>query len=68
MLSSSLGQHILDYEQSHGFVILAFITFDGSAKSHDHILHYNQAMTPNAGNDLLFCKVFSDNLQGPALA
>ena len=68
MLSSPLGQHILDYEPPRGFVIPAFATFDGSTDPYDHMLHYNQAMILNAGNDLLLCKVFSASLQGPALA
>ena len=41
MISSPLGQHILDYEQPCGFAIPAFTTFDGSANPYDHILHYN---------------------------
>ena len=45
MLSSPLGQHILDYEPSRGFVIPYFSMFDGSANPYDHMLHYNQAMT-----------------------
>ena len=31
MLSSPLGQHILDYEPPRGFFIPAFATFDGSS-------------------------------------
>ena len=38
MLSSPLGQHILDYEPPHGFVIPAFCTFDGSTDPYDHML------------------------------
>ena len=41
MLSSSLGQHILDYEPPCRFFIPAFATFDGSTNPYDHILHYN---------------------------
>ena len=59
MLSSPLGQHILDYEPPCGFVIPSFGTFDGSAAPYDHILHYNQAMILNVSNDRLLCKVFS---------
>ena len=40
MLSSPLGQHILDYEPHHGFVIPTFTMFDGSANPYDHMLHY----------------------------
>ena len=68
MLSSPLGQHILDYEIPHGFVIPAFTTFDGSTDPYDHLLHYNQVMTLNVGNDRLLCKVFPASLWGLALA
>ena len=42
----------------------AFTMFDGS---NDHLLHYNQAMTLNADNDRLLCKVFPASLRGPVL-
>ena len=42
--------------------------FDGSTDPYDHMLHHNQAMIPNAGNDRLLCKVFLASLWGPALA
>ena len=45
-----------------------FTMFDGSSDPYDHMLHYNQTMTLNAGNDHLLCKVFPVSLQGPALA
>ena len=41
MLSSPLGQHSLDYEPIHGFVIPAFATLDGSVDPYDHMLYYN---------------------------
>ena len=63
MLSSPLGQHILP----HRFAIPAFNTFDGSTDPYDHMLHHNQTMTLNAGNDRLLGKVFPANLWGPAL-
>ena len=66
--SSPLGQHILDYEPPRGFVIPAFSMFNGSIDPHDHILHYDQAMILNAGNNPLLCKVFPVSLRGPALA
>ena len=68
MLSSPLGQHILDYEPPHGFVIQTFTMFDGSADPYDHMLHYNQAMTMNADNDRQLCKVFPTSLRGPMFA
>ena len=68
MLSSPLGQHILDYESPCGFAILAFTTFDGSADPYDHMLHYNQVMTLNSDNDRILCKAFLASLRGPTLA
>ena len=68
MLSSPLGQHILDYDPLYGFTILVFTTFDGSTDPYDHMLHYNQAMTLNTDNNWLSCKVFSASLWGPVLA
>ena len=68
MLSSPLGQHILDYEPPHGFVIPQFVMYDGSSDPYDHMLHFNQAMILKAGDDRLLCKVFPASLKGPALA
>ena len=68
MLSSPLGQHILDYEPPRGFVIPPFSMYDGSSDPYDHMLHFNQAMILNAGDDRLLCKVFPTSLKGPALA
>ena len=51
ILSSPLGQHILDYESPHGFVIPPFSMYDGSSDPYDHMLHFNQAMILNAEND-----------------
>ena len=62
MLSSPLGQHILNYKPPQGFVIPALTMFDDSNDPYDHILHYNQAMTLNASNDRLLCKVFPASL------
>ena len=68
MHSSPLRQHILDYETPHGFVIPTFIMFNGSTDPYDHMLHYNQATTLNAGDDLLLCKDFPVSLRNPTLA
>ena len=68
MLSSPLGQHILDYEPPRGFVIPPFSLYDGSSDPYDHMLHFNQAMILNARNDRLLCKVFPASMRGPALA
>ena len=68
MLSTPLGQHILDYDPPHGFSIPPFAMYDGSSDPYDHMLHYNQEMILNAGDDRLLCKVFPASLKGPALA
>ena len=41
MLSSPLGQHILDYESPRWFVIPVFATFDGFTDLYDHLIYYN---------------------------
>ena len=58
MLSSPIGQHILNCEPPRGFIMLTFVMFDSSSDPYDHMLHYNQAMTLNVSNDHLLCKVF----------
>ena len=63
MLSSPLGQYILDYDLPHGFSIPIFTIFDGFTNPYDHMLHYNQATTLNAGNDWLLYKVFLTSLR-----
>ena len=68
MLSSPLGQHILDYEPPRGFVIPPFAMYDGSSDPYNYMLHFNQAMILNAGDDRLLCKVFPASLKGPTLA
>ena len=64
MLSSPLGQHILSYEPPRGFAIPPFTMYDGSSDPYDHMLHLNQAVILNAGNDRLLCKVFLASLKG----
>ena len=68
MLSTPLGQHILDYNPPRGFSIPPFTMYDGSSDPYDHMLHFNQAMILNSGDDRLLCKVFPASLKGPALA
>ena len=68
MLSTPLGQHILDYNPPRGFSIPPFAMYNSSSDPYDHILHFNQAMILNAGDDRLLCKVFPASLKGPALA
>ena len=68
MLSTHLGQHILDYDPPRGFSIPPFAMYDGSSDPYDHMLHYNQAMILSTRDDRLLCKVFPASLNGPALA
>ena len=68
MLSTPLGQHILEYNPPRGFSIPPFAMYDGSSDPYDHMFHYNQAMILNTGDDRLLCKVFPVSLKGPALA
>ena len=68
MMSSPLGQYILNYEPPRGFAIPSFAMYDGFSDPYDHMLHFNQAMILSAGNDRLLCKVFPASLKGPALA
>ena len=68
MLSTPLGQHILNYDTPCGFSIPPFTMYDGSSDPYDHMLHINQAMILNAGDYRLLCKVFPPSLKGPALA
>ena len=68
MLSSPLGQHILNYEPPHDFAIPPFAMYNGSFDLYDHMLHFNQAMILSTRNDCLLCKVFPASQKGPALA
>ena len=65
--SPPLRQHILEYEPPRGFSMSTFAMFDDSNDPYDHKLHFHQAMTSNAGNDHLLCKVFPASVQGPTL-
>ena len=42
--------------------------YDGSSDPYDHMLHFNQEMILNSGDDRLLCKVFPASLKGLALA
>ena len=68
MLSTPLGQHILDYDPPRGFSIPPFAMYDGSSDPYDHMLHFNQAMILNVGDSRLLCKVFPASLKVPASA
>ena len=68
MLSSPLGQHILNYEPPRDFAMWPFSMCDGFSDPYDHMLHFNQAMILSTRNACLLCKVFPASLKGPALA
>ena len=53
MLSTPLGQHILDYDPPRGFSIPPFTMYDGYSDPYDHMLLFNQAMILNAWDDRL---------------
>ena len=42
--------------------------YDGSSDPYDHMLHFNQAMILNVGDDRILCKVFPASLKGSALS
>ena len=68
MLSTPFGLNILDYNPPRGFSIPPFAMYDGSSDPYDHMLHFNQAMILNAGDDQLLYKVFPASVKGLALA
>ena len=45
-----------------------FAMFNGCNDPYDYMLHFNQAMTLNSGNNRLLCKAFQASLKGPTLA
>ena len=65
IISTPLGQHIVDYDPPRGFSIPPLAMYDDSSDPYDHMLHYNQAMILNAGDDRLLYKVFLASLKGP---
>ena len=58
----------MSYKLPRGFVIPSFAMYDGSSDPYDHMLHFNQAMILNVGDNRLLLKVFPASLKGPALA
>ena len=62
MLSMPFSPYIIKYEPLRGFMILKFLTYDGTSDPFDHIMHYRQLMTRGVGNDALLCKVFPISL------
>ncbi|KAL6316779.1 hypothetical protein AAG906_021079 [Vitis piasezkii] len=68
MLSTPFSPRIIKYEPPRGFFVPKFSTYDGTSDPFDHIMHYQQLMTLDIGNDMLLCKVFPASLQGQALS
>ena len=68
MLSTLFDHHIINYEPLRGFMVLKFMTYDGTSNPFVHIMHYRQLMTLDIGNDTLLCKVFLASLHGQALS
>ena len=48
--------------------MLSFAMYDGSSDPYDHMLHFNEAMILNTGDDRFLCKVFLATLKGQNLA
>ena len=40
MLSMPFSPYIIKYEPLRGFMILKFLTYDGTSDPFDHIMHY----------------------------
>ena len=68
MLSTPFSSRIIHYDPPKGFLVPKFSTYDGSTDPFDHIMHNQQLMTLDIGNDMLLCKVFPASLQGQALS
>ena len=62
MLSTPFSSRIINYEPSKGFLVQKFSTYDASSDLFDHIMHYQQLMTLDIGNNALLCKVFPFSL------
>ena len=68
MLSMSFNPHIISYEPPKGFLVPKFTMYDGTSDPFDHLLHYQQLMTLDFRNNVLFCKVFPTSLHGSTLS
>nr|CAN64104.1 hypothetical protein VITISV_030641 [Vitis vinifera] len=56
MLSTPFSSRIIHYDPPKGFLVPKFSTYDGSTDPFDHIMHNQQLMTLDIGNDMLLCK------------
>ncbi|KAL6319953.1 hypothetical protein AAG906_037029 [Vitis piasezkii] len=56
MLSTPFSSRIINYEPPRGFLVRNFLAYDWSSDHFDHIMHYQQLMTLDIGNDALLCK------------
>ena len=63
-LNSGTRRHALFAPGTTHSRLRASPQLDGFSDPYNHMLHYNQVMILNAGNDLLLCKVFSASLRG----
>ena len=66
--ASSFVHSILNQEAPPHFALPKFQMYDGLSDPFDHLIHYQQIMTLQTGNDALQCKVFPSTLAGPALS
>ena len=58
MPSTPFDESIESYEPQRGFVVPKFTMYDDTVDPFDHLMHYQQVMTLDAGTDPLMCKVF----------
>ncbi|RVX23898.1 hypothetical protein CK203_000656 [Vitis vinifera] len=67
MLSTPFCSYIIHYEPQ-GIPRTKIFHIQWVQRSFDHIIHYQQLMTLDIGNDALLCKVFPASLQGQTLS
>ena len=68
MLYTSFDSHIISYEPPREFLVPNFTMYEGTSDLFDHLLHYQQLMTLEIGNDILLCNVFLASLHGLTLS
>ena len=68
MLSTSFDPHIISYKPPRMFLVPKFTMYDGTSDPFDHLLHYQQLMTLDIGNDVLLYKAFPASLHDLTLS
>lgn len=68
MLSTPFDPYIIIYKLPKGLLVLKFTMYDMTSDSFDHLMHFQQLMTLDIGNEVLLCKVFPARLHGSTLS